>query len=131
MVRPRVILADDHEEILQAETALLQSHFDVVGVAHDGFALIADVERLHPDVVILDVTMPQMGGIEVVRKFIDSGCEAKFVFLTVHSEEEFVNACMSEGARGYVWKARMTAHLIPAVYSALNRARYVSPLTPA
>ena len=131
MVRPRLVLADDHEEILQAEAALLQPHFDVVGVAHNGAALIAEVERLHPDVVILDVTMPQMGGIEVVRKLVDSGSSAKFVFLTVHSEQEFVDACMSEGARGYVWKARMKAHLIPAVYSALSGARYVSPLSPA
>lgn len=131
MIRPRVILADDHEEILQAAITLLQAQFDVVGVAHDGLALIAEVERLHPDVVILDVTMPQMGGIEVVRKLIDSRCDAKFVFLTVHSEEEFVDACMSGGASGYVWKTRMKAHLIPAVYSALKGARYVSPLTPA
>ena len=131
MIRPRVVLADDHEEILQAETALLQPHFDVVGVARDGAALITEVERLHPDVVILDITMPHMGGIDVVRKLLNSGSDVKFVFLTVHSEEEFVNACMSEGARGYVWKSRMKAHLVPAVYSALDGGRYVSPLTPA
>jgi len=61
VIRPRLVLADDHEEILQVEAALLKPHFDVVGVAHDGAALIAEVERLQPDVVILDVSMPQMG----------------------------------------------------------------------
>lgn len=131
MIRPRVVLADDHNEILQAETALLKPHFDVIGVAHDGASLVEEVERLHPDVVVLDITMPQMGGIDALRKLIGSGCEAKFVVLTVHSEEEFVKACLEEGARGFVWKARMKGHLIAAVYAALEGQPYVSPLTPA
>jgi len=131
VIRPRLFLADDHDEILQAEAEMLQPHFDIIGVAHDGVSLVADVERLHPDVVVLDIMMPRMNGIEALRRLINQGCEAKFVFLTIHSEEEFVNVCMSEGARGYVWKARMKAHLIPAVYSALKGEAYVSPLTSA
>lgn len=131
MIRPRVVLADDHDEILKAEEALLKPHFDVIGVAHDGRSLLAEVERLHPDVVILDISMPDMDGIDAMRQLTKAGTQTRFVFLTVHSEEEFVTACLAEGARSYVWKARMRAHLIPAVYAALEGVRYVSPLTPA
>lgn len=130
MHRPRVVVADDHEEVLQAEVALLEPHFDVIGVARDGVALVREVNRLHPDVVVLDITMPKMGGIEAIQKLIQSGSDAKYVFLTIHSGEEFVKACLAEGARAYVWKTRMKAHLVPAVQAVLDGLPYVSPLTP-
>ena len=129
VIRPRVFLADDYDAFLDMETALLQPYFDVVGVAQDGASLVAAVERLRPDVVIVDITMPQMGGIDAVHRLVQSGSHARFVFLTAHAEEEFVKACLAEGAQGYVWKARMKAHLVPAVYAALEGHPYVSPLT--
>jgi DNA-binding NarL/FixJ family response regulator len=129
LVRPRVFLADDNSNFLEAEKLLLRPHFELVGTASDGKSLVAEVERLHPDVVIVDITMPQMSGIDAVHALVQAGSGAKFVFLTIHSEEEFVKACLEEGAQGYVWKSRMKGHLIPAIHAVLDGLPYVSPLT--
>jgi DNA-binding NarL/FixJ family response regulator len=129
LIRPRVLLADDHAEFLEAEIALLRPHFELVGTASDGASLISEAKRLNPDVVVVDITMPAMNGIDAVHKLVESGSTAKFVFLTINTGEEFVKACLKEGARGYVWKSRMKAHLIPAIYAALEDLPYVSPLT--
>jgi DNA-binding NarL/FixJ family response regulator len=128
LIRPRIFLADDNEELLEAEIALLLPHFEIVGIASDGASLVSEVQRLEPDVAVIDVTMPVMNGIEAVHKLVGSGSTAKFVFLTVITGEEFVKACQEVGARGYVWKSRMKTHLIAAIYSALEDRTYVSPL---
>ena len=129
MIRPRIFLADDHLEFLQAEIALLRPHFELVGTASDGVSLISEAERLNPDVVVVDITMPVMNGIDAVHRLVESGSTTKFVFLTINTGEEFVRACQQAGARGYVWKARMKAHLVPAIYAALKDLSYISPLT--
>jgi DNA-binding NarL/FixJ family response regulator len=128
LIRPRIFLADDHEEFLEAEIALLLPHFEIVGIASDGASLVSEVQRLNPDVVVVDITMPLMSGIEAVHKLVGSGCAANFVFLTVNSGQEFVKACQEVGARGYVWKSQIKAHLIPAIYAVLEHRTYVSPL---
>jgi DNA-binding NarL/FixJ family response regulator len=129
LIRPRIFIADDHQEFLEAEVGLLCSHFELVGTASDGISLVTEVKRLNPDVVVVDITMPLMNGIDAVQKLTASGATAKFVFLTVNSGPEFVRACQEAGALGYVWKSRMKAHLIPAIYAALENLTYVSPLT--
>ena len=129
MIRPRVLLADDHHEFLEAEIALLRPHFELVGTASDGVSLISEAERLNPDVVVVDITMPVMNGIDAVHRLVESGSTTKFVFLTINTGEEFVRACQQAGARGYVWKARMKAHLVPAIYAALKDLSYISPLS--
>ena len=128
MIRPRILLADDHHELLEAEIALLLPHFDVVGVTTDGISLISEVQRLNPEVVVVDITMPMMNGIDAVHKLRQSGASAKFVFLTINTGAEFVQACQDVGALGYVWKSRMKTHLIPAIEAALKNLTYVSPL---
>lgn len=125
MSRPRVLLADDHAPLLEAASALLQSDFEVVGTASDGEALVAEAARLNPDVIVVDITMSGLNGIDAARKLRDSGSSAKLVFLTVHSEQEFVNACVEVGAAGYVVKSRMKTHLIPAIRAALAGAVYI------
>lgn len=70
-----------------------------------------------------------MNGVEAVHRLMESGCAAKFVFLTIHPEEEFVKACLEAGARGDAWKSRMKTHLIPAIYAVLDGLPYVSPLS--
>jgi DNA-binding NarL/FixJ family response regulator len=129
LIRPRVLLADDHLKFLEAEIALLRPHCEVVGTASDGASLVSETERLNPDVVVVDITMPVMNGIDAVHKLVESGSNVKFVFLTINTGEEFVKACQQAGARGYVWKARMKAHLIPAIHAALEDRPYISPLT--
>jgi DNA-binding NarL/FixJ family response regulator len=129
LIRPRILIADDHSQLLDAEIALLSSTFDIVGTAGDGVSLVAAALRLKPDVIVADITMPVMDGIDAVRELQKSGSNARLVFLTIHSEEEFVRACLAEGALGYVWKSSMKTHLIPAIYAALEGKPYVSPLT--
>jgi DNA-binding NarL/FixJ family response regulator len=129
LIRPRIFLADDHNEFLEAEIALLLPHFEIVGIATDGVFLVSEVQRLNPDVVVVDITMPRMNGIDAVHMLMKAGSTAKFVFLTISTGEEFVSACQEVGARGYVWKSRMKSHLIAAIYSVLENKIYVSPLT--
>jgi DNA-binding NarL/FixJ family response regulator len=131
LIRPRIFLADDHQEFLEAEVGLLCSHFELVGTASDGISLVTEVQRLNPDVVIVDITMPLLNGIDAVQKLTESGSTAKFVILTVHTGPEFVTACQKAGALGYVVKSRMKAHLIPAIYAAVENLTYVSPLNPS
>ena len=126
MIRPRIFLADDHAEFLEAEIALLRPDFDLVGTANNGSFLVSEVQRLNPDVVVVDITMPGMTGIEAVHKLVQAGSTAKFVFLTIHDGEEYVKACLEEGAQGFVAKPRMKAHLIPAIHAALDGRQYVS-----
>jgi DNA-binding NarL/FixJ family response regulator len=129
LIRPRIFLADDHQEFLEAEVGLLCSQFELVGTASDGISLVTEVQRLNPDVVVVDITMPRMNGIDAVQKLIASGSTAKFVFLTVNTGPEFVAACQKAGALGYVVKSRMKAHLISAISAAVENLTYVSPLT--
>lgn len=127
MVRPRILLADDHDVLLEATTALLQPYFDIVGAVSNGAEMVSEALRLKPDVIVADITMPVLSGIDAASKLHESGCPAILVFLTIHSEEEFVKACIAEGALGYVLKSRMKAHLIPAIRAALAGQTYISP----
>jgi DNA-binding NarL/FixJ family response regulator len=129
LIRPRLLLADDNHELLEAEIALLHPHFELVGTATDGPSLVSEAQRLKPDVIVVDITLPVLNGIDAVHILKNSGSNAKIVFLTIHTGEEYVNACLQEGTRGYVWKSRMKAHLIPAIYAVLKDLPYVSPLT--
>jgi DNA-binding NarL/FixJ family response regulator len=124
---PRVLLADDHHALLKAEIALLSADFDVVGTASDGAALVSEACRLHPDVIVTDISMPILNGIDAVHKLWESGSTAKLVFVTVHSEGEFVEACMAAaGALGYVQKLCLNHDLVPAIKAVLAGRSYVS-----
>jgi DNA-binding NarL/FixJ family response regulator len=122
---PRVLLADDHHALLKAEIALLSADFDVVGTAADGAVLVSEACRLHPDVIVTDISMPVLNGIDAVHRLQDLGSTAKFVFVTVHSKEEFVEACMKAGAIGYVRKFWLKLHLVPAIKAVLAGQSYV------
>jgi CheY-like chemotaxis protein len=124
--RPRLLLADDHRHLLESATTLLAPHFDVVGTATDGRTLVSEALRLKPNVVVTDITMPVLSGIDAVQKLREMGSSARIVFLTIHSEEEFVSACRAEGALGYVLKSKMKAQLIPAIRAALAGEFYIS-----
>jgi DNA-binding NarL/FixJ family response regulator len=124
--RPRILLADDHRHLLESATTLLAPHFDVVGTASDGRTLVSEALRLKPNVVVADITMPVLSGIDAVQKLREMGSSARIVFLTIHSEEEFVSACRAEGALGYVLKSKMKAQLIPAIHAALAGEFYIS-----
>ena len=127
MVRTRILLADDNELLLKRTAEMLAASFDVVGVACDGQELIAKTRELAPDVIIVDITMPLMTGIEAVHELRRGGLTARIVFLTVHQESEFLQACLNEGALGYVIKSHIRADLIPAIHAAMAGERFLSP----
>jgi DNA-binding NarL/FixJ family response regulator len=126
-MKTTVLLADDHPPLLEAAAAILKPHFDIVGTASDGAMLVSEALRLRPEVIVTDITMPGLNGLDAVSKLRDSNFSATFVFLTVHANEEFLEACIAEGALGYVLKSRMKAHLVAAIQSALKGEFYVSP----
>lgn len=125
--RPRILLADDHHPVLDRIVSILQPHFEVIGAVNDGGALVSEAQRLQPDVIVLDIGMPILTGIEAARELHEAGSRAKFVFLTVHQDPAFVRACFAEGGLGYVTKSRMGSDLIPAIHEALADNSFVSP----
>ena len=129
MTHKRVLLADDLVEVLDAVAALLRDSFDIVGTFSDGPAALKAVLNLEPDLVVLDISMPGMTGIEVATELKCRGNNAKIVFLTVHEDSDIIATCLSVGALGYVLKALMDSDLIPAMNEALAGRVFVSRLS--
>ena len=127
MNRARILIADDHQTINERVRDLLQPSYDVVGAVTNGIDLVDQAMSLCPELIVLDITMPGMTGIEVAHELRDLGLTAKLVFLTVHERVEFVHACLAEGALGYVIKSRLNVDLIPAIEQALSGHRFISP----
>lgn len=127
MDRPRILVADDHDVILDMVLSLLQPEFEVVGTATNGIDLISAAQRLQPDVIVLDITMPILNGIEAAHEIQEAGLKVNFVFLTVHERSSFVRACFEEGASAYVTKSRLKTDLIPAIREALSGHHFISP----
>ena len=128
MSRAHVLLADDHSVMLGRVGVLLSSSFEVVGAVTNGQEMISAGIRLDPDVIVADITMPGLSGIEAAQQLREAGSRARFVFLTIHIEHEFVDACVSLGALGYVVKSHMKTDLIPAIKAALTGRTFISPL---
>jgi DNA-binding NarL/FixJ family response regulator len=126
-VRPRVLLADDHPAMLALTAAALAGEYLVVGSVGDGCALLAEAERLHPDVIVLDITMPRLNGIQAAVQLLRSPDPARLVFVTVHEDPDFARAALDAGGLGYVLKARLASDLLPAVRAALVGCRFISP----
>jgi DNA-binding NarL/FixJ family response regulator len=124
----RVVVVDDNREMLARATAVLTPTCAVVGTASDGPSALKTVLTLHPDVVVLDISMPGMTGFEVAASLRDAGSHAAIVFLTVHDESEFVEAAQSAGGIGYVVKPSLGSDLPTAVRAASVGDRFVSAL---
>ena len=105
MKKPRVLIADDHRIFAEGLRSLLEGDYEVIGLVEDGEALLAAVAKLKPDLVVADVSMPGLNGIECVRRLRASGEPTRVVLLTMHAEIEYAVAAMQEGAAGYVLKA--------------------------
>jgi DNA-binding NarL/FixJ family response regulator len=123
----RVLLVDDNEAMLARAAAVLTHECEVVGAAKDGRAALKAAELLHPDVIVLDISMPGMTGLEVAMCLRRAGSTAAVVFLTVHDEEEFVRAARAAGGLGYVVKPRLASDLMIAVREARAGHSFVSP----
>jgi DNA-binding NarL/FixJ family response regulator len=129
MTRKRVLLADDLTPVLSAVAERLRDSFDVVGMVSDGRKALKAILKLQPDLVVLDISMPGMTGIEVARELKSRGDKTKIVFLTVHEDSDIIATCLSVGALGYVVKELMDSDLIPALNEALAGRVFVSRLS--
>ena len=126
MERPRIFLADDHAEFLAAVARLLEAEFDVIRTFKDGQEIVDAADMLDSDLVVMDVSMPRLNGIEATRQLRAAGCQAKIVFLTVHKDQDYVRSALAAGALGYVVKDRLALDLVPALRQALVDHRFVS-----
>lgn len=127
MTRPRVLLADDHKIVLEGLRSLLDEEFELVGTVEDGRALVAKVRELEPDVVIADISMPLLNGIEALRQLKDIGSRTKVIFLTMHSDVTYATRAFEAGASGFVLKHSAPSELVTAIRDALNGRTYVTP----
>lgn len=123
----RVLLADDNEKIIERVQLLLRREFELVGAVANGEALLEAAARIRPDVIVSDISMPLLDGLEAARTLKQQCTNAKIVFLTVHRDPEFLQAALEVGALGYVLKTRLNLDLIPAIRLALAGRQFVSP----
>jgi DNA-binding NarL/FixJ family response regulator len=126
MNRKRVLVADDLAPVLSTVAALLRESFDVVDTVADGRAALEATLKLEPDLVVLDISMPLMSGIEVAEELTRLGNKAKIVFLTVHEDHDILNTCRAAGGLGYVIKVFMDTDLVPAMNEALAGHTFTS-----
>jgi DNA-binding NarL/FixJ family response regulator len=126
MYRPRVLLAEDHVETAARLRKLLGVDFDVIASVEDGRALVDATERLSPDVVVADIDMPGVDGIEATTLIRHRDPDARIVLVTVHGESMLVEAGLAAGALGYVLKDTAGDELVAAVHAALGGRQYVS-----
>jgi DNA-binding NarL/FixJ family response regulator len=128
MKRPRVLIADDHRILAEGLRSLLEPEFDLVGIVEDGRELLAAAEKLRPDVIVADISMPLLNGIEAVRQIKKTCEEIKVVFLTMHPDVTYAASAFEAGASGYVLKHSAPSELVTAIQSALRGRTYVTPL---
>jgi DNA-binding NarL/FixJ family response regulator len=123
----RLLLADDHALMLEGLTRLLSGEFEIVGTATNGRTLLEEAQRLRPDVVVLDIAMPGLNGIEAARRLIKLLPETKIVFITQQGDPAYVHAAFTAGAKGYVVKQSASVELVKAIRHALQGHYYVTP----
>jgi DNA-binding NarL/FixJ family response regulator len=127
-MKPRILLADDHRIVAEGLRSLLEPEFELVGIVEDGRALIAAAEKLRPDVIIADISMPLLNGIEAVRQIKKTDKGVKVIFLTMHPDVTYAVSALEAGALGYVLKHSAPSELTTAVRAALKGKTYVTPL---
>jgi DNA-binding NarL/FixJ family response regulator len=124
----RILLADDHALMLEGLTRLLAQDFEIVGTVANGRTLLAEVDRLRPDLVLLDVGMPEMNGIEAARRIAKSYPDTKIVFISQQLDPAYLHAAFNAGAMGYVAKQSAATELVRAIRLAFRNRYYVTPL---
>lgn len=128
MGRPRILLGDDHRMFSEALRRILEPQFEVVGVSENGRDLIAAAGRLRPDVIVADISMPSLNGIEAAQRILKNPRPPKMIFLTMHEDATFATTAFRTGASGYVLKRSAPAEIIMAIEEAVRGRTYISPL---
>jgi DNA-binding NarL/FixJ family response regulator len=124
--RPRILLADDHVGMLINISNILQNQFEIVGAVTDGRAAVNAACELKPDLVVLDIMMPELDGLHAAKELRRRGSVAKVVFLTVQEDEDYVAATLDSGGHAYVLKSRMYSDLVKAIATALDGGIFIS-----
>lgn len=126
MKRPRILLADDHAAALEGMSAALAPHYEIAGAVADGRALVEAALRLKPDLIIADITMPHLSGIDAARQIKKSLPGIKLLFVTMHPSPAYMSAAFEAGATGYVLKSGAREELLEAAQGVLSGRIYVS-----
>jgi DNA-binding NarL/FixJ family response regulator len=125
--RIRVLLADDHEDFLRQLRGELDPEFEIVGTAENGEAAINATARLDPDVIVIDISMPILDGLQATARLRDTKCRTKIVFLTIHEQSDYVSAAFAAGASGYVTKRHVGSDLVQAIREVFRGHTFISP----
>jgi DNA-binding NarL/FixJ family response regulator len=128
MKKLRVLIADDHTIVLEGLKSLLKDEFEIVGIVEDGRTLVKQTAALHPDVIVADISMPHLNGIEAVRQIKRTDENVKIVFLTMHHDATYATSAFEAGASGFVLKHSAPYELITAIHEAMKGKTYVTPL---
>jgi DNA-binding NarL/FixJ family response regulator len=128
VIRPRILLADDHVILLEAFRALLEPEFEVVGMVTDGRALLTECPRLNPDVVLIDISMPLLNGLDAGRQLKAQRRSVKLIYLTMNPDPDLAGEALRLGASGYVLKSSAAGELTTAIREALRGRTYITPL---
>lgn len=126
--RPRIVLADDHTLVAEACKKLLEPEFEVLSIVSDGRALLRAALELHPDVIVSDIAMPQLNGLDAGEQILQQAPSVKLVFLTMNGSRELAAEAFRRGASGYLLKTSAASELVLAVRQALRGQRYLSPV---
>ncbi len=128
MTRARVLLADDHKIVAEGLRSLLEQDFELVGTVEDGRALIEAAQKLKSDVIVTDISMPLLNGIEAAQQIKKVTPKVKIVFLTMHPDVTYATRALEAGASGYVLKHAAPSELITAIKEVLNGRNYLTPM---
>ncbi len=126
--RPRVLLADDHRMVAEGLKQLLTPDFDLLGIVEDGRALVEEAKKLRPDVIVADITMPHLNGIDALEQLKKNDPRVKVVFLTMHREVAYARRALQAGAAGFVLKHSAPNELVTAIRAALGGQTYITPV---
>jgi len=126
MKRSRVLIADDHSMVIDGLRAFLEPEYEVVGAVNDGRAVLPEVRRLQPDVVVIDISMPLLNGLDCARQLCEAGCTAKILILTMHPDATLAQEALAAGASGYVLKSSPGSELKAALGDVLRGRIYLS-----
>ena len=126
-MKPRVIVADDHRLVSEGVVKILEKEYDVVATPTDGRAFVEAVEQFHPDLVLVDISLPLLNGLDACRRVKKSCPGVKIIVLTMHSEQHFVDEAFRVGVEGYLLKSSVADELLVAAREVLKGSAYVSP----
>jgi DNA-binding NarL/FixJ family response regulator len=128
MTKTRVLLADDHRMMLEGLKSILIPEFEIAGTAEDGRELMEKARKLKPDIIVADISMPNLNGIDAIQQLKEEGSQAKVVFLTMHHDAVYAAKAFEAGASGFVMKHSAPDELVKAIREALMGRTYVTPI---